>query len=195
MKAIRLNGKAARSPVATQQEKVSPREPRVDGDAALFRATVGTVTPLTEQNHINPSRPVTHARVRSPAQSHVLPDTLSDHASGNAPEDYLGNGLSHLTLRKLRRSTAQDTLDLHGNPIDAARMLLQQFLFEAVQNDLRHVLVIHGKGTNSPGGEAVLRTLTRNWLMQHPQVLAYCAASPGLGGSGAVLILLKVASS
>ena len=41
-------------------------------------------------------------------------------------------------------------------------------------------------------GEAVLRRLTRNWLTQHPQVLAFCAAPPQAGGDGAVVILLKI---
>lgn len=165
-------------------------------DAALFRAAVGRVTPLAEQNRIPPSKPSTQARVRSPASRHQIADTLSDYQHDNMPEDYLGNGLSQLTMRKLRRGVypVQDTLDLHGYQVDAARVLLQKFLFEAQLHQLRCVLVIHGKGMNSPDGYAVLRTLTRSWLTQHPQVLAYCAASAGAGGSGAVMILLRVVS-
>lgn len=165
-----------------------------EGDAELFRAEVGNVTPLTEQNRISPPRPSTQARVRTQASHHQIPDTLSDGSPANSPEEYLGNGLSRLTFRKLRRGSypVQDNLDLHGYQIDAARRLLQQFLFEAAQHQLRCVLVIHGKGANSPGGEAVLRELTRSWLIQHPQVLAYCKAPANLGGSGAVMILLKV---
>ncbi len=99
-----------------------------------------------------------------------------------------------MTLRKLRRGhwPVQDRLDLHGNTADAARRLLQAFLREAAQRGLRCVLVIHGKGINSPGGEAVLRRLTRHWLAQRPDALAWCDAPPRDGGSGAVLVLLKV---
>ncbi len=99
-----------------------------------------------------------------------------------------------MTLRKLRRGhwPVQDSLDLHGNNSDTARKLLQEFLHEAVQRGLRCVLVIHGKGTNSRDGEAILRKLARHWLAQYPQVLAYCDATPENGGSGAVLLLLKV---
>ena len=108
----------------------------------------------------------------------------------------MSNGLSRMTLRKLRRGTwpIQDSLDLHGNNTDAARRLLQEFLHEATQRNLRCVLVIHGKGLNSQGGEAVLRELTRHWLTQHRQVLGYCDAQPRNGGSGAVLVLLKTGS-
>jgi DNA-nicking Smr family endonuclease len=160
-------------------------------DAALFRVTVGKVTPLAEQNRIALPPPPVQTRVRSTASPHTLADTLSDFLCEAAPADFLRNGLSRLTLRKLRRSAIQDSLDLHGHSGDAARQLLQEFLHQAAQNQLRCVRVIHGKGMNSPGGEAVLRTLARNWLAQHPQVLAYCAASPAAGGDGAVLILLK----
>ena len=102
-----------------------------------------------------------------------------------------------MTLRKLRRGSwpVQDSLDLHGNNSDAARKLLQDFLHEAMQRELRCVLVIHGKGINSQGGEAVLRRLTRHRLRQHRNVLAYCNALPKDGGSGAALVLLRITGS
>ncbi len=174
-----------------ERDKDTLRESHVDGDAALFRAAIGPVTPLAEQNRISPVKPARQARVRSPVLRDTLADTLSDCASADAPEEFLRNGLSFKSLRKLRRQAVQDTLDLHGSPVDAARMLLQQFLSEATQHQLRCVLVIHGKGKNSLGGEAVLRTHTRHWLTQHPLVLAFCVAPPDLGGGGAALVLLK----
>ena len=164
-------------------------------DAALFRAAIGSVTPLTDQNRAAIPRPAPATRVRSTTVSYSLPDTLSDSASGNAPEEYLGNGVSRLALRKLRRCTVQDTLDLHGYQVDAARRTLTEFLHAAQSQKLRCLLIIHGKGVNSPGGEAVLRESARNWLIQHLQVLAYCTAPANLGGSGAVLVLLKSAPS
>jgi len=105
----------------------------------------------------------------------------------------LSNGLSRMTLRKLRRGTwpIEDSLDLHGNHTDAARKLLQEFMHEAAQRNLRCVLVIHGKGLNSRGGEAVLRRLARHWLTQHPHVLGFSDAPPKFGGGGAVMVLLK----
>ena len=161
-------------------------------DGALFRKAIGEVIPLAEQNRIPPPQPVTHTRVRRTALTTSVPDTLSNSQRSDAPEEYLHNGLSRLTLRRLRRGTVQDSLDLHGSTVDAARVLLQQFLFEALLHKLRCVRVIHGKGINSRDNEAVLRTHTRHWLIQHPEVLAFCAAPPGEGGSGAVLVLLKI---
>ena len=121
------------------------------------------------------------------------PDVLADSGVQEAPDEYLSNGLSRMTLRKLRRGNwpIQDRIDLHGLNSDAARKLLQEFLHEAAQRELRCVLVIHGKGINSRGGEAVLRKLSRHWLAQHPIVLGFCDAPPGEGGSGAALVLLR----
>lgn len=169
-------------------DKVKPE------DAALFRAVVGDVKPLSDHNRIMPQKPPRKPLLRTPAPPPAIPDTLSDFAAGDAPDDFLRNGLSRMTLRKLRRGhwPVQDRLDLHGLTGDTARRLLQGFLYEAAQRSLRCVLVIHGKGTNSPGGEAVLRRLTRNWLAQRPDVLAWCEASSRDGGSGAVLVLLKI---
>lgn len=165
-------------------------------DSALFHAAVGEVRPLAVQNRIAPQ---TAPRKPAPVRTSIpaaMPDTLSDFAAENAADEFLRNGLSRMALRKLRRGTwpVQDSLDLHGNHTDAARKLLQEFLHEATQRNLRCVLVIHGKGLNSPGGAAVLRKLARHWLSQHPQVLAYCDAPAQYGGSGAVLVLLKTGS-
>ena len=163
-------------------------------DAALFRAAVGAVKPLPEQNRITPQKLPRQLLLRAPATPPSIPDTLFDSGVENAPDEFLHNGLSRMTLRKLRRGhwPVQDSLDLHGNNSDAARKLLQEFLHEAAQCRLRCVLVIHGKGMNSRGGEGLLRKLTRHWLAQHPDVLAYCDAPPRDGCSGAVLVLLKV---
>jgi DNA-nicking Smr family endonuclease len=163
-------------------------------DSALFRAAIGDVKLLAKQNRMTPRSVPRKPFLNSPSLPAVIPDTLSDFVPDNIPAEYLSNGLSRMTLRKLRRGTwpVQDRLDLHGNNIDAARKLLQQFLHEAAQRNWRCVLVIHGKGLNSQGGEAVLRKLARHWLTQHQQVLGYCDAPNQEGGSGAALVLLKI---
>ena len=185
------NGHAIRNAVkkspAKQADQIEPE------DAALFRATVGEVRPLARQNRIASPKPLQKPLLRPPISPPAIPDTLTDFVTEDTPDEFLGNGLSRMTLRKMRRGTwpVQDSLDLHGHHSDAARKLLQEFLHEAMQRELRCVLVIHGKGLNSQGGEAVLRKLTRHWLTQLPGVLGFCNAAPKEGGSGAVLVLLK----
>ncbi|MEW5903156.1 MAG: Smr/MutS family protein [Pseudomonadota bacterium] len=164
-------------------------------DSDVFRQACGDVTPLKADDRRLPEPPPRRYRNERPAPS-SLGDNLSDHgAPDTAPTEYLGNGIGRLTLRDLRRGRwpLEDALDLHGLSSDEARRLLMHFLHEAQARGLRCVNVIHGKGWHSTQGEGLLKRLTRHWLMQHPQVLAFCEAPPQAGGSGAVWVLLKAA--
>ncbi len=131
---------------------------------------------------------------RSTVSNVIVADTLSDHGASEKPvTEYLSNGLNRMTLRKLRRGDwpPQDSLDLHGLNSDRARRLLVEFLHDATQHGLRCVNIIHGKGWRGDGREGLLKTLTRHWLTQHAQVLAFCEAPQHAGGGGAVWVLLK----
>tara|TARA_E500000331_G_scaffold346738_1_gene386010 strand:+ start:510 stop:1172 length:663 start_codon:yes stop_codon:yes gene_type:complete len=103
------------------------------------------------------------------------------------------NGISALTIRKLRRGNwaIQDELDLHGFVTSEAREIYYQFIKKCYKNDKRCVRIIHGKGLRSKGKEPVLKNKVRGWLMQTDEVLAYCQAPRQMGGSGAVLVLLR----
>jgi DNA-nicking Smr family endonuclease len=166
-------------------------------DADLFRQALEGVTPLAPPDRITPTSKPRKIPVRTRNDSTAASDTLSDHGAGdNAITEFLRPGLNRLTLRKLRHGDwrIQDELDLHGLNSDAARKLLAEFLYDAAQRGLRCVNVIHGKGWRSEGRDGILKVLTRHWLAQHPQVLAFCEAPPQAGGGGAVWVLLKARS-
>jgi DNA-nicking Smr family endonuclease len=174
--------------------KIKPlpdQPPHHDGD--LFKQALEGVVPLTPINRIAPSPP----KLRTPAQTRKTSstlDTLSDHGAGDESlNEFLRPGISRMVLRKLRRGQfpLQDTLDLHGLNSDEARKLLQEFLRDSNDQNLRHVCVIHGKGWSSNGGEGILKSRTRHWLTQCGEVLAFCEAPPKAGGGGAVFVLLK----
>jgi DNA-nicking Smr family endonuclease len=163
----------------------------------LFRQALEGVTPLAPPDRITPTTKPRKIPVRTSNDSTAASDTLSDHGAGdNAITEFLRPGLNRLTLRKLRHGDwrIQDELDLHGLNSDAARKLLAEFLYGAAQRGLRCVNVIHGKGWRSEGRDGILKVLTRHWLAQHPQVLAFCEAPPQAGGGGAVWVLLKAIS-
>jgi DNA-nicking Smr family endonuclease len=167
-------------------------------DADLFRQALEGVTPLAPQDRITPTRKPRKIPVRPAADTGGITDTLSDHGAGdNAITEFLRPGLNRLISRKLRHGEwrIQDELDLHGLNSDAARKLLAEFLHDATQHGLRCVNVIHGKGWRSEGRDGILKVLTRHWLAQHPQVLAFCEAPPQAGGGGAVWVLLKARSN
>ena len=171
-------------------------QPGLD-DAELFRQVLDGVTPLPPSDRITHTARPHHASPRKQAATTETTDFLSDHGAGDEPlNEFLRNGLNRMTLRKLRRGhwPVQDSLDLHGLHRDEARKLLLEFLHQAMQHGLRCVCVVHGKGWHTEGGEGILKAHARHWLTQIPQVLAFCEAPPGLGGGGAVLVLLKVAA-
>lgn len=167
-------------------------------DADLFRQSLEGVTPLKPSGRFAPKPAPRNAMPPSTSSATFIADTLSDHgADDEAIKEYLSNGLNRMTLRKLRRSQwpPQDSLDLHGLSCETARKSLLEFLHHATQRGLRCVSVIHGKGWRSEGREGILKTQTRHWLTQHPQVLAFCETPPRAGGGGAVWVLLKTSGS
>jgi DNA-nicking Smr family endonuclease len=160
-------------------------------EAALFQAAVADVKKLLPTNKITPKKPLKSAVFFTPKPLSQIKDVLSDFANDEPAAEFLRNGITRMSMKKLRRHAIQDRLDLHGLSSDAARVLLQEFLQHACEQTLRCVLVIHGKGINSKAGVAILKIRTRHWLMQHDSVLAYCDALENQGGSGAVLVLLR----
>lgn len=85
-------------------------------------------------------------------------------------------------------------LDLHGMTSDQARDNLLFFIHESYLQNHRCVLLVTGRGKNSPGGQAVLRTEAETWLTRDPLrrvILAFCTAQPKDGGAGALYVLLR----
>ena len=173
--------------------KKIPEQP-APSDADLFQRAVDGVIPISPSNRITPPRPApSFQRYNQPESTPVIADNWSDHGSGDvAPTSFLRAGMNNMTLRKLRRGSwpVQGEIDLHGLNSDEARVVLVQFLNQALRNHYRCINVIHGKGWRTEGGEGILKIRVRHWLTQHPKVLAFCEAPATAGGGGAVWLLL-----
>ncbi len=109
-------------------------------------------------------------------------------------------GVSRKRLRALESGAIgyDRRVDLHGLRRDAARAHLQREIANARSQDEECVLVVHGRGQRSQGGEAVLRNALSEWLDEQffrGAVLAFAPARPGQGGEGATLLLLRRRSS
>ena len=56
----------------------------------------------------------------------------------------------------------------------------------------REVLVVHGRGKNSPGGTPVIGPLVRQWCRDHPAIVESTReAPPAWGGEGALVVVLR----
>jgi len=89
------------------------------------------------------------------------------------------------------------TLDLHGMRIDEARQAVEAFVRDRRTKGDRVVVLVHGRGRNSPGQQPVLRGEVAAWLSDGPaskHVSAFLTAAPEHGGEGALSVLLAQAS-
>lgn len=177
----------------------------LDDPAALFRHAVGAAAPLPDKNRAELQRPLPAPRPRmheadeaaALRESIEAPLSFEDRIDIGEEGVHLRDGLPRRVLTDLRRGrwVVQGELDLHGLTRDEARTALGHFLHHALENGYRCVRLIHGKGLGSPGREPVLKHLSRGWLMQRNEILAFCQARPHDGGEGALLILLRTPRS
>jgi DNA-nicking Smr family endonuclease len=97
-------------------------------------------------------------------------------------------------LRQLRRGGIRIDLqlDLHGLTKDEAIENLDRFVKGAYNRGQKGVLVITGKGNNSPG-EPVLKLAVAGWLKESGKTMVseFVAAPRDMGGSGAFVVFLK----
>ena len=85
-------------------------------------------------------------------------------------------------------------VDLHGMVLEDALSRVDAFLLEEQRRGRRCLLVITGKGRNSPNQKGVLREAVPEWLASGPsarRVLALVTARPCDGGEGALYVLLR----
>ncbi len=170
-------------------------------EANLFRASIGEVAPLPDQNKRAPSSPSVApiARQHLADEQAALMESLSDQFDASSLLDtdtglsYSRPGIGADVVRKLRKGhwVIQDQLDLHGMRRDAARENLSEFLRRAGKRGLRCVRIIHGKGHGSVNKEPVLKGMVHSWLVQKDDVLAFVVATAADGGAGALLVLLR----
>lgn len=187
------------APAGTRPETALPVD--IDDPLALFRHVVGDAAPLPDRKRavldkpLPPPRPLKREQDEADAlrESIAAPLSFQDRLDVGDESVHLRDGIPRRVLTDLRRGrwVVQDQLDLHGLTRDTARGALSAFLAHALEQGYRCVRLIHGKGLGSPGREPVLKHLSRGWLMQRAEILAFCQARPHDGGEGALLILLR----
>ena len=97
-------------------------------------------------------------------------------------------------LRELKKGAIRIglELDLHGLTRDEALTSLDRFITGAYNRNQNAVLVITGKGNNSPE-EPVLQMAVSGWLRDRGKAMVaeFAPAPRPLGGSGAFVVFLK----
>ncbi len=155
-------------------------------DSALFRESIGNVTPL-KQSRVSHPKPRTRSHHRQqPPQNHHhhLIESNEIRPSEKNLRRQLKKGLI----------TIDGRLDLHGKTRLQAEEALKQFLQQAFYMNIYCLLIIHGKGYNSANNIPVLKELTHYTLSQEPKIAYYGNATAKHGGSGATYVILRQGS-
>lgn len=170
---------------------MSPKRPVLsEEDQALFFSAMDGTTPLASRDRV-PARPVRTAIARPsvlPPEIGLLVEAEGPRYAARAP------GVSRVQVAELRggKIRVEETLDLHGDPVERGVMRLRTFLGEANRIGRRCVLVVHGKGTHSEHG-APLREAVVGELLGACSgfVWAMASAAPSDGGEGATYVMLQ----
>ncbi len=154
----------------------------------LFRKSVTGVIPLRNQD----SRGIPN----KPRSTSTTPDVDPIAGPGKVDLDgdlFYRSGVQKRKLRELRRGRLKiaDILDLHGYTQVSTPAAITNFLASYSNPDNQCVMIITGKGRNSPDRVSVVRATALETLRKHPRVLAYCCSQPADGGHGAFYILLR----
>lgn len=199
------------TPTAPRPSPPRPVSPDVKDDAALFAQAMSDVVPL--------SKNLKGRRIASPVPPRKSPwpdeqgsgedcwvaNYLRNLVQGRVEfelsysEEYMHghiHGLDRKILEKLKAGqfSVESHLDLHGYNALQARDAAYDYLRVQYQLGRRCVLLIPGRGRNSPGGQALIREELPLWMTRDPLrrvILAFCTALPQHGGAGAVYVLLR----
>ena len=132
--------------------------------------------------------------LRSVAESYQPPISKPKVASKGVKQQSL-NPIERPVHRKISkgRVSIDARIDLHGMTQQSAHWALYNFLDDAYQQGLRHVLVITGKG-NSSGGQGVLKRAVPDWFTKSDFkmfVSGFRNAAQHHGGGGALYVRLR----
>ena len=104
--------------------------------------------------------------------------------------------LSSKSLHRLKSSKKKKlepdvNLDLHGQTLYSGRLLLNKFVSNCYEKNIRNILIITGKGQNNKGAlkEEVPKWLNDRFLNKF--LISFNVAPKHLGGEGALLVRLK----
>ncbi|MGD8388407.1 MAG: Smr/MutS family protein [Desulfobacteraceae bacterium] len=179
----------------------------VSEDTRSFLEAMADVEPLDHRKQKMPPHPRgrTYPAHPAPNETQEALEHLNGLVHGSVDMDisftdeYMEGarkGVSRKTVKRLKRGRfpVQDHIDLHGLTRHEAEKRVREFLLQSHKMGLRCVLIVHGRGLNSPSSFPVLKERLPVWFSRGPVrkiVLAFATARPYDGGGGAVYVLLQ----
>ena len=169
-----------------------------DDEARLFREAVRGVRPLGERRpapaapRVRPKARFTRADRAAVLRESLEPAPGDPAVAGGEELAFHRPQIQPAVLRRLRRGEfrVQREIDLHGLTVAEAKHALRQFLIAALEQQVRCVRIVHGKGLRSGSRGPVLKSAVSSVLRRTGAVLAYVSARQVDGGTGALYVLL-----
>lgn len=208
LKGVKVAKKKDTSPAVAKAlaDAAKPTPPGEMSESDFFRAMNGVVPMDREKSKGRDIRPTPPSPPPSPADEEKKAlEALRDLVEGRVEftleysDEYVQGFVSDLDPKVYRQLRAgqfspEAHLDLHGLNAEQALFALLPFVREQYLAGRRCLLVIPGRGANSPGGVPVLKEELKVWLTRDPLrrvVLAFATAQPRHGGAGAIYVLLR----
>ncbi|MBP1133591.1 MULTISPECIES: DNA endonuclease SmrA [Serratia] len=168
-------------------------------DKDFFEQAMADVTPLSSTSQTLYLKPLekTDKSVRREEQALRQENFLStgflELIPCELPLEYKGEGIQQGVLDKLShgRYPPQASLNLLKQPVEACREALFRFILQAEKQNLRSLLIVHGRGRGNESHANIIRSFIAKWLAQFEQVQAFCRALPRDGGDGACYVTLR----
>ena len=200
-----------KSKKAEKKEEVPAPEivEEVPDDEFVFNDAMSDVTPLpVEKRERVPGQGKTF-RPSHPAPDESQEQAVMEHLKGlvqgsiemdiTFSDEYIEgavHGVGRKIMKMLKRGKipVQGHIDLHGLTKKDAEKEVRDFLVNSHKRGLRCLLIVHGRGLNSPDSIPVLKERIPVWLNRGPArkiVLAFASARPYDGGTGAIYVLLR----
>lgn len=177
-----------------------------DAEADTFLTAMRDVQPLTGKGRDHPAAP-------EPGPAPPPPENPDDYVRRRLEQlvdgqlvfdcamtdEYAAGQVRGLDPRIFNRLKAgsyavEAHLDLHGLTLEPAWQEVTDFIRRQYELGRRCLLLVTGRGLNSPDGRGVLRPQVQSWLTREPLrrvVLAFVTAQPRHGGTGALYVLLR----
>ncbi|HEX5772844.1 MAG TPA: Smr/MutS family protein [Geomobilimonas sp.] len=197
-----LKGFQADSPATPSPVHKPAPVPVAEDDSDLFLRAVANVRPLQEEpERPRPQKPAVPPKARfEAADRQVFLEAIEElrldvNFRDELPDDVVPiKPLPVNRMRQLRRGALRIDyeLDLHGMTRDEALESLARFITGAFNRGQKAVLVITGKGNNSPD-EPVLQGAVASWLADRGKVMVaeFAPAPRQMGGNGAFVVFLR----
>jgi DNA-nicking Smr family endonuclease len=187
--------------------KGEPQETEIEEEVGSFLDAMAGVTPIPKDKRRSPHGSGFRTKPAHPPadESRQVVEHLQGLVRGSVDlditfsDEYIEGavqGFSRKLMKRLKRGElpVQGYIDLHGLTRQEAETEVTNFLLESFKNGLRCVLIVHGRGLNSPESLPVLKEGLPQWLNRgrvRKVVLAFATARPYDGGTGATYVFLR----